>query len=315
MNMEPRIIPQTQLLPAIALRTVSFRFPKGALATCQVSMEIAAGEIFCLLGPNGAGKTTLIRLITGELTPEAGAIAINGQPVGAATRALAATMGILPQSVGLFDGLTVRQHLDCFARLKGIAGGQLAATLDALIDRFRLTPLLKTRAGVLSLGQKRWVLVALAMLGDPGILILDEPTVGMDPVARQSLWDILRAARHAGTTILLTTQYLDEAEHLSDRVGFFKEGQLVLCGTLADLYAEVGDSFSLRINDPATGTCLERLRFKTLPDAQRHVMERAVESYSVGRISLEDIYLGLFGRPRDPAGTPPERPLHQEAGL
>jgi ABC-2 type transport system ATP-binding protein len=202
-------------------------------------------------------------------------------------------MGILPQSVGLFGALTVEQHLSSFASLKGIQRSQRRESIARIIETFKLEPLLMQRCGYLSLGQQRWVLMALTLLGNPRVLILDEPTVGMDPVARRELWTILESARKGGSTILLTTHYLDEAERLADRVGFLNSGRLGVCGTLSDLYAAVGKSVKVNVMNPDTGASTDRILFDTLVDAQRYVGENGLTHYSVGRITLDDIYLHL----------------------
>jgi ABC-2 type transport system ATP-binding protein len=283
------LIPQA----VISCRNVRFRFPDGKLGTSDFSLAIGRGELFCLIGANGAGKTTLIRQITGELTPEAGDILVLGHDVRREARAIKSHMGVLPQSVGLFGALTVAQHLSSFAPLRGIRRSQRRDAIDRVIATFRLEPLLATRAAHLSLGQQRWVLMALTLLGDPHILILDEPTVGMDPGARRDLWAILETARKCGVTILLTTHYLDEAERLADRVGFLSDGRLGVCGTLAELYTAVGKSVRVSIMNPDTGACVDRIPFDTLADAQRHVSECGLAHYAVGRITLDDIYMRL----------------------
>jgi ABC-type multidrug transport system ATPase subunit len=291
--------------PVIACRQVGFRFPDGTQATRDVSFEIHRGELFCLLGANGAGKTTLIRQITAELVPTMGAIEVLGRDVRQHARWAKERVGILPQSVGLFGVLTVAQHLSSFAPLKGIPRSERAGSIGSIVSSFELERLLPKRAASLSLGQQRWVLVALAMLGDPPILILDEPTVGMDPVARRRLWAILQDAKARGVTILLTTHYLDEAEQLADRIGFLDEGRLGPCGSLADLYTALGKSVRVSITDPATGACIDRVLFDTLAQAQRYVAERGLASYAVGRITLEDIYLRLVAHDLDREGGLP----------
>jgi ABC-type multidrug transport system ATPase subunit len=286
-------VPQPTSQAAISCCNIRFRFPDGKLGTTDLSLSIDQGELFCLLGANGAGKTTLIRQITGELTPEAGRILVMGLDVRNDAKAAKAQMGILPQSVGLFGALTVEQHLSSFVSLKGIRRSQRRESIGRIIEAFKLQPLLTQRCAHLSLGQQRWVLMALTLLGNPRVLILDEPTVGMDPVARRELWTILEKARKHGSTILLTTHYLDEAERLADRVGFLNSGRLGVCGTLSDLHAAVGKSVRVDIMNPDTGASMDRILFDTLVDAQRYVGESGLSHYSVGRITLDDIYLRL----------------------
>jgi ABC-type multidrug transport system ATPase subunit len=280
---------------AIACRDLVYSFPNGTKGSGGITLEIRKGEFLCLLGANGAGKTTLIRQITTELRPQSGTITILGyDALGEAKRAKSC-MGILPQSAGLFATLTVRQHVQCFAPLKGIPANMRGQAVKNIIDECALESLCDKRVSTLSLGQQRWVLVALAMLGSPPILILDEPTVGMDPNARRLLWSILKQRQASGTTILLTTHYLDEAERLADRIAFISHGRVSHCGTLADLYGALNKSVRVVEMDPGSGAAVSTALFHTLNEAQAFVRNRNFSSYAVGCVTLEDIYMHLTG--------------------
>jgi ABC-2 type transport system ATP-binding protein len=165
-----------------------------------------------------------------------------------------------------------------------------------VIEECELEELREKRVRTLSGGQKRKVLVALALLADPEILILDEPSVGLDPVARRALWSTIEGQRAAGKTILLTTHYMEEAERLADRIGFIDGGRMMRTGTLASLYAQLGKSVRVTELDGADGSPRAQHYFDELGQAQAFVRERGFESYAVGHVSLEDIYLRVMGR-------------------
>ncbi len=280
---------------AITCRDVSFSYPDGTKATDNIDLEIEAGELFCLLGPNGAGKTTLIRQLTCDLTPTSGDIEIFGFNVTTSQAAAKSHLGIIPQNVGLFDALTVREHLKYFGPMKGLNTEESKQSAERVIEECEIGDYLEKRGAQLSGGQQRRVLLALALLGEPDVLILDEPTVGLDPTARRSVWATIDRQRAAGKTILLTTHYLDEAEHLASRLGFIDKGVLGHQGTLEDLYARLGKSVRLVEQDSVSAEQLETHLFDDVAGAQAFAQEQGFVNYSVGRVSLEDIYLRLVG--------------------
>ena len=282
--------------PPIVCEAVGYVYPDGTRANQEIDLRIERGELFCLLGPNGAGKTTLIRQITTELRPSSGRIRVAGRDAHADPVATKRRLGVIPQSASLFEGLTVENHLLRFGPLKHLSRQQTRERLAFVLRECELEPLRARRVRTLSGGERRKVLVGLALLSDPEILILDEPTVGLDPVARRTLWSTIEAQRAAGKTILLTTHYMDEAERLADRIGFIGEGRLTRVGTLASLYAQLGKSVRVTELDPDDGSSRATHLFDELAEAQRFVRERGLETYAVGRVSLEDIYLRLMGR-------------------
>jgi len=284
---------------AIICRGVTYTYPDGTHANNGIDLSIHEGELFCLLGPNGAGKTTLIRQITTELVPKSGSIHVLGLEAHADPMATKRRLGVIPQSAGLFEGLSVEQHLTHFGPLKHLTRRETHDAVEEVIVECELQDLRKKRTGALSGGQKRKVLVALALLSDPEILVLDEPTVGLDPVARRTLWTTIERQREAGKTILLTTHYMDEAEHLADRIAFIGNGVISRIGTLHEFHEQMGQSVRVTELDPESGTTLGQDFFDTLPEAQAFVRERGLDTYSVGRVSLEDIYLRLVGQSLD----------------
>lgn len=285
-------------------RGLVYVYPDGTKAIGGIDLDVEAGELFCLLGPNGAGKTTLIRQITTELRPTRGQVELFGLDAHKHSEQVKLRIGVIPQSVGLFEALRTREHLTLFGPLKGLSRAATREAVEQVLDECGLADLGDKRVRELSGGQQRRLLVALALLADPELLILDEPTVGLDPVARRSLWRTIRAQRESGKAIVLTTHYMDEAEHVADRIGFIQHGSLCHVGTLKELYEQLGKSVRVTQTDPEEGTPLGQYYFDSLPEAQAHVREAGFEAYSVGRVSLEDIYLRVMEKhsPVDKAG-------------
>jgi ABC-2 type transport system ATP-binding protein len=195
-----------------------------------LSFTVAAGEVFALLGPNGAGKTTTIEILEGYRPPDAGTVRVLGRDPIRQARELKLRIGLMLQGDGLHPGLTAREMLRLYAAF-------FPAPLDPeeLLDRVGLRAAATTRGRRLSGGQKRRLALALALVGRPELVFLDEPTVGMDPQARLATWDIVRELRAAGTTIVLTTHLMDEAERLANRVAIVNHGRLVALDTPAAL--------------------------------------------------------------------------------
>jgi len=287
-------------LAAIRCDRVSYRYPNGVWASRDVDLALRPGEVYCLLGPNGAGKTSLLLQIVGDLEPTSGQITIFGRDVSRERGAAKRLLGIIPQEVGLFAPLTVAQHLRHFAALKGVPRESHAATIRRVTEECALGPLLGRRALELSLGQRRRVLVALALLGEPPVLVLDEPTVGLDPLARRELWTTVRRQAAQGRAVLLTTHYLDEAEVLADRLGLLEAGRIVHTGTVAELCATLGSAFKVSELDEATGNSRTERFFDTLEDARRFVTDNQIRSFLVRRVSLEDAYVNLYGSSPSP---------------
>jgi ABC-2 type transport system ATP-binding protein len=203
-----------------------------------VSLEVRAGEIYALLGPNGAGKTTLVRAICGRLKPDGGVVRLAGRDPFGDSQARAA-LGLAPQALALYPQLTVAENLQTFARLAGVKGR--AAVRDAVARAMEVTHTAERAASlvrVLSGGFQRRVNIAAAILADPRLLVLDEPTVGVDQPAREAIAAALRRLRAAGVGVLLVTHDLDQAEGLADRVGFIRDGEKVLEGAPAALIAD-----------------------------------------------------------------------------
>lgn len=198
----------------------------------DLSLAIAPGEIYGLLGPNGAGKTTTINILCNLLRADSGTVAINGQPISERTKRV---IGVAPQENLLYRTLTCEENLGFFASLYGLSGRQKRQRVQICLEAVGLTEQAKRPAERLSGGMQRRLSLAIALVHQPKLLILDEPTTGLDLEARYELWDLIRQQQKQGITILLTTHLLDEAERLCQRIGILKQGRMLAEGTLAEL--------------------------------------------------------------------------------
>jgi ABC-2 type transport system ATP-binding protein len=276
---------------------------------------VAAGEFFGLLGPNGGGKTTLFRILATLMPPTSGRATILGLDPGRDSRRVRRALGVVFQNPALDPQLTVRENLECQGKLYGLGGRALADRIEARLARFDLTDRARDRVRILSGGLKRRVELARALLSDPELLLLDEPTTGLDPAARRGFWQLIRELRRERPmTILLTTHLLDEAEQC-DRLALLDEGRFVAEGTPADLTADVGgDVISVTGPDPEALLADIRGRFDAAarlsgddvrferPDGHR-VAAEVVEAFPgrvsavrVARPTLEDVFVRKTGR-------------------
>ncbi len=224
------------------------------LAVDDISFRAPEGAIFGLLGPNGAGKSTTIGCINGLLKPGAGNITVAGFDTGTQTREAKAAMGVVPQELALYDDLTARENLMYWGGAYGLRGAQLAQRADELLRRIGLADRPKDQVKKFSGGMKRRLNFACALLHRPKVLLLDEPTVGVDPQSRVALLDLVREEVQLGTCVLYTTHYMEEAEALCDRVGIIDHGHLIAQGTLGELRKLHGERDLLRLSgvfDPA----------------------------------------------------------------
>jgi len=216
-----------------------------SMAVDELSLNVAPGEIYGLLGPNGAGKTTALRILAGLLSPSAGTAAIDGIDVAAQPREAQRRLGFLTGTTGLYRRLTGREVLSYFGRLHGMPHQRIAERIEVLTRALDLAAVLEHRCEALSTGQKQRISVARAALHDPPVLILDEPTVGLDVLASRFLRDFVRGERDRGKAILFSTHYLAEAELLCDRVGLMHRGRLLAEGPPGELRQRAGGAGSL----------------------------------------------------------------------
>ena len=214
-------------------------------AVAGLSFTVAPGEIYGLLGPNGAGKTTTLRILAGILVPTTGSVRVAGIDVAQDPLSVRRRLGFLTNTTGLYPRLSGRELLGYFARLHGMSRDATAARIDALVAALALAPFFDRRCESLSTGERQRTSIARAVLHDPDVLILDEPTAGLDVLASRFLRDFVRAERDRGKAVLFSTHYLAEAELLCDRIGLLHRGRLLAEGTPAALRAAAGDAPSL----------------------------------------------------------------------
>ncbi|WGX96733.1 ABC transporter ATP-binding protein [Nocardioides sp. L-11A] len=221
---------------AAAIRVAGVEKSFGALPVLRgVDLEVAAGSIVALLGSNGAGKTTLIRILTTLTRADAGTACVQGFDVATQPAEVRESFSLTGQLTAVDEILTGRENLVLVARLRHLSDpGRVA---DDLLARFSLTDAAGRRTATYSGGMRRRLDIAMSLIGDPPVIFLDEPTTGLDPQGRIEVWQAVRELAAGGTTVLLTTQYLDEAEELADRIAILHEGRIIVDGTLAELKA------------------------------------------------------------------------------
>ena len=225
------------------LEGVSFRYPgRGETVLDKVTLAIPAGGIFGLLGPNGAGKTTLISILAGQLRGSTGTISAGGEPLEALRRRRPHSLGLVPQEYAFYPMLTCAENLRFFGAMQGLAGARLKERVAAAAAFARVESVLRRRAGRLSGGLKRRLNLAIGLLVDPEIVLLDEPTVGVDPQSRAFLLESIRSLRE-GRTIVYTSHYMEEVEAICDHVAIIDHGRVLVSGALSEV---VRDGSSLQ---------------------------------------------------------------------
>jgi ABC-2 type transport system ATP-binding protein len=245
-----------------------------------VDFEVARGSIFALLGPNGAGKTTVIKILSTLLKADTGTAAVNGFDVATQAAAVRESISLTGQFAAVDEILSGRENLILMARLRRVPdAGQIA---DALLARFQLTDAATRRVATYSGGERRRLDIAMSLIGNPPVIFLDEPTTGLDPQGRLEVWNSVKKLAGQGTTVLLTTQYLDEAEHLADRIAILHQGRIIANGTLAEL---------------------------------KQLLPPATVEYVEKQPTLEDVFLAIVGddgTDGDPAMTPASAPTSKD---
>jgi ABC-2 type transport system ATP-binding protein len=256
-----------------------------------IDIHVGAGEVFAFLGPNGAGKTTTVEILEGYRRRDAGEVSVLGEDPSHAGRSWRQRIGIVLQSCKLEPYLTVRESLALFAGYY-----DSPRPIEETVDLVGLADKADARAGSLSGGQQRRLDVGMALIGDPDLLFLDEPTTGFDPQARRQAWDLIAGLRDLGKTVFLTTHYMDEAQRLADRVAIIAGGEIVARGAPQELgerngsaatirYRRAGEAFSIETDDPVRA--LHELTGRALEEGFE------LEGLEVSRPSLEDVYLSL----------------------
>ncbi|WP_181686927.1 ABC transporter ATP-binding protein [Halorhabdus salina] len=307
---------------AVAAETLALTYPDGTEAVRDVSLSIPRGESFGFLGPNGAGKTTTIKLLSTLLEPTAGTVRVNGFDVSEQPTAVRATVGYMAQEVAVDGELTARENLRFACDAYGVPVGDRAERIDDLLDLVDLADVADTPAERFSGGMKKRLDAATALVHDPQLVFLDEPTTGLDPKARNRLWEYVQRINDRGTTVFLTTQYLAEADELCDRLAVIRDGRIVERGSPRALKRRVGGEVlevtfegdssvhraaeiargtdaiasagSVEIDDGALRIVTERAR-ATAPDLLVALREQGIDvtGIDVRAPSLEDVFFAI----------------------
>jgi ABC-2 type transport system ATP-binding protein len=289
-------------------------------AVDSISFEVQPGEIYGLLGPNGAGKTTTISITSGLLKPDAGGVFVAGEPFWSDPQKAKRIMGVVPQELAIYEELSGRENLEFWGRMAGLSSHDAKARAVELLEALTLTDRAKDPVKAYSGGMKRRINLGCALLHRPKLLLLDEPTVGIDPQARLNMLEFIRNLRASGTAILYTTHYLEEAETLCQRIGIMDQGRVLAEGTLSELQERLGGDRVFVLEADFKNSSPEAWdgflqRFRVIQKSERQLSVAAigtrdpseclkellalpvrVENVTVKRPSLNDVFLQVTGR-------------------
>ncbi len=225
---------------AIEVRGLTKAF-REVVAVAGISFEVKRGEVFSLLGPNGAGKSTAISIISGLLAPDSGDALVMGHSIIKESMAARRNLGVVPQEIALYNDMSARENLVFWGRMYGLSGSELGKRVDEMLAAVGLVERQKGRVGTYSGGMKRRVNIAAALLHRPQVVIMDEPTVGIDPQSRRHILDHVKELNRQGMSVLYTTHYMEEAEELSNRIAIMDKGKVIASGTRDELVRMVGE--------------------------------------------------------------------------
>ncbi len=226
----------------IAIQVQDLHKSFGEVAAVRgVSFAVRAGEIFSLLGPNGAGKSTTISILSCLLQPSQGDAFVQGHSIRQDPRGVKASLGVVPQDIALYPDLSARENLEFWGKMYGLRGGALRQRVDEVLEIIGLADRQKDRVGTFSGGMKRRVNIGAALLHKPRVIIMDEPTVGIDPQSRRHILDNVKELNRQGMTVLYTTHYMEEAQELSNQIAIMDQGKVIACGTHEELVKVVGE--------------------------------------------------------------------------
>jgi ABC-2 type transport system ATP-binding protein len=305
----------TMLLEARALR----KSYGPRLAVADVSLQVKAGEVLGLLGPNGAGKSTTVGMLCGLVPPDAGTVSLGGVTLAQDRDAFKRRIGVVPQDLALYEDLSAQANVALFGALYGLGGQVLKDRVAKVLAQVGLTDRARDKPASFSGGMKRRLNIACALVHDPDVILLDEPTAGVDPQSRNAIFDHLEALKRAGKGLVYTTHYMEEAQRLADHIVIIDHGQVVAQGSLEQLYRQVPAAHTLQL---AVDGALDLAALRALPGV--HQVERLGEQLTIGvdqltrdipavlqavasagatvqhlhsaRANLEDVFLALTGR-------------------
>ena len=310
---------------AIEVEGLTKRFGE-VVALDGIDLDVPAGTVFGLLGPNGAGKTTAVRILTTIIPPDAGRARVLGYDVRKDADTVRARIGLAGQYAAVDDNLTGSENLRLIGRLSHLPRSVIPARADELLERFELTPAGARPVRTYSGGMRRRLDLAAALVHRPPVLFLDEPTTGLDPRSRRELWSVIGELVAEGTTLLLTTQYLEEADRLADRVAVVDNGRVIAEGSASDLKSRLGTTLevglpsdqeaqrALRVLGPIGAAPPERegsvVRLgvtdgsRVLVDVLAALVKEGMApvSLTIREASLDDVFLAITGHPAEPAG-------------
>lgn len=291
------------------------------LAVDGVSFDVRDGEVFGLLGPNGAGKTTTINMICGVLQPDGGRVLVDGRDIWLEPKRVKQDLGVVPQEISVYEDLTARDNLSFWGSLYGLKGSELSTRIDESLSRLGLAERAGHKVSTFSGGMKRRLNLCMGLIHRPRFLLLDEPTVGIDPQARLNILEVIREVAEAGTTVLYTTHYMDEAEELCDRIAIIDHGRILASGTLDDLTRTAGEAEVLKLGGDFSGKTardelhrIDGVRILRADDASAVLAiepdgpgllavlpkvldgDLAVDDVSIQQPNLQNVFIALTGR-------------------
>ena len=267
------------------------KYYKGLHALKGIDLHVAEGALFSYLGPNGAGKSTTIRILTGLTKATSGQVYLNRFHIKKDGVKAKQQCGLVPQSINLDQELTVFENLNIHGMLFHMPGGKRVERIDELLEYVGLLERKKSLVKHLSGGMKRRLMIARALMHSPKILFLDEPTVGLDASIRRRIWALIKKIQQNGTTIFLTTHYIEEAEFLAQKVAFLDEGRIVAMDTPQNLMSRLG-AWAI---DKIMENDMETVYFSSREEAKQYIA-RQEESFTLRRVNLEDAFLSLTGK-------------------
>ena len=282
----------------ITLRGLSKSFGRTAVLT-SIDLSVERGTVFALLGPNGAGKTTLINILSTLVSPDKGTATVAGFDVVRQREQVKRSISLTGQSAAVDEVLTGEENLRMMGRLAGLTKAEAARRATELLERFELVDAARKRVKTYSGGMRRRLDLGISLLLTPPVVFLDEPTTGLDTRSRQDLWDVIRSLAAGGTTIFLTTQYLEEADQLADRIAVLEHGVIVAEGTPSELKARVGGEV-LALHD-ANGEIVSEVATDGTVAGLRRALASLDDDASVSlrQPSLDDVFLAVTGSPRE----------------